>query len=88
MTTTCAARNHDLLVALGAKVVLVEEAAEILESHILTSLTPSTEHLILIGDHLQLRPAIAVDSLGKNNNLNVSLFERLVNNGEKKDNKG
>jgi superfamily I DNA and/or RNA helicase len=81
MTTTCAARNHDLLVALGAKVVIVEEAGEILESHILTALTPSIEHLILIGDHLQLRPTVAVDSLARKNYLNISLFERLVNNG-------
>ena len=83
MTTTCAARSHDMLVALGAKVIIVEEAAEILEAHILTSLTPSTEHLILIGDHLQLRPSVAVDVLARKHNLNVSLFERLINNGNK-----
>ena len=28
----------------------MEEAAEVLEAHILTSLAPTTEHLILIGD--------------------------------------
>lgn len=31
--------------------VLVEEAGEIPESHILTSLGPQTQQLILIGDH-------------------------------------
>lgn len=29
--------------------VLVEEAAEVLEAHILTSMAPTTEQLILIG---------------------------------------
>lgn len=36
--------------------MLVEEAAEVMEADILASLAPSTEHLILIGDHEQLRP--------------------------------
>ena len=62
--------------------VLVEEAGEILEAHILANLGPRAEQLILIGDHKQLRPKIANYSLekqsGKGFDLNVSLFERLV----------
>lgn len=38
--------------------VVVEEAAEVLEAHVLSCLSPSIEHLILIGDHLQLRPKV------------------------------
>jgi len=30
---------------------MVEEAAEILEAHVLSSLSPHTKHVILIGDH-------------------------------------
>lgn len=44
----------------GLQIVLVEEAAEVLEAHVLCGLAPSTEQLILIGDHLQLRPKIQV----------------------------
>ncbi|RYG68470.1 hypothetical protein EON64_05095 [archaeon] len=29
-----------------------------LEGHILAALTPSTKHVILIGDHQQLRPTV------------------------------
>lgn len=36
--------------------MIVEEAGEVFEAHILASLAPTTEHLILIGDHEQLRP--------------------------------
>lgn len=36
--------------------VLVEEAAEVMEAQILASLAPSVEHAIFIGDHEQLRP--------------------------------
>lgn len=36
--------------------VLVEEAAEVMEAQILASLSPSVEHAIFIGDHEQLRP--------------------------------
>ena len=41
---------------LATQVVLVEEAAEVMEVHTLAALAPSTEHVILIGDHEQLRP--------------------------------
>lgn len=34
------------------QVVIVEEAAEVLEAHILTSMSSKTEHLILIGERL------------------------------------
>ena len=39
--------------------MLVEDAGRILEAHILGSLVPSVEHLIMIGDPLQLRPNIS-----------------------------
>ena len=81
MTTTGAAKNSKLLCQLQPRVIIVEEAAEVLESHILTSLCNSVEHLIMIGDHQQLRPNNAVFSLAKLYNLNLSLFERLVING-------
>ncbi|RHZ60861.1 hypothetical protein Glove_350g174 [Diversispora epigaea] len=78
MTTTAAAKYHELLINLKPKIMIVEEAAETLEAHIVTALTPYTEHLILIGDHQQLRPNVSVYDLAKNHNLDVSLFERLT----------
>ena len=38
--------------------MLVEEAGQVLEAHVLGSLVDSIEHLILIGDPLQLRPTL------------------------------
>ena len=81
MTTTCAARYRHILQKICPKIVLVEEAAEVLEAHIITSLTKGCEHLILIGDHQQLRPSPAVYELAKKYKLDVSLFERMVNVG-------
>ena len=43
---------------LSPRIMLVEEAGQVLEAHILGSLVPSVEHLILIGDPLQLRPTL------------------------------
>ena len=83
MTTTCAARYRRVLKNIGPKIVVIEEAAEVLEAHVITSLTPSTEHLILIGDHKQLRPNPSVYELAKKFKLELSLFERMVNNGMK-----
>ncbi|KAF2030476.1 P-loop containing nucleoside triphosphate hydrolase protein [Setomelanomma holmii] len=84
-TTTAAAKYTEDIRKASPGIVLVEEAGEILESHILTALAPSTKQLILIGDHKQLRPKVNKYSLtreqGDGFDLNVSLFERLVNAG-------
>lgn len=50
-TTTGAAKFTEELRTAAPDVVLVEEAGEILESHILTALGENTHQLILIGDH-------------------------------------
>jgi len=34
-----------------SKIMIIEEAAEILEAHVITSISHNAEHLILIGDH-------------------------------------
>ncbi len=36
--------------------MVVEEAAEVLEAHVLACLSTNVQHLILVGDHEQLRP--------------------------------
>ncbi|TDZ35092.1 NFX1-type zinc finger-containing protein 1 [Colletotrichum spinosum] len=84
ITTTGLATNLDLLRRVKGKVLLCEEAGEVLESHLLTALLPTIEHAILIGDHLQLRPQIQdwrlqrANPAGVKYSLDVSLFERLV----------
>ncbi|GMT03799.1 hypothetical protein PENTCL1PPCAC_25973 [Pristionchus entomophagus] len=80
-TTTGAAKRRALLSRIGPKVLVVEEAAEVLEAHLLASIVPSVQHAIFIGDHQQLRPSTAVHQLAKMANMEVSLFERLVKNG-------
>ena len=81
MTTTGAAKNAKLLRKLEPRIIIVEEAAEVLEAHIIASLSQHVEHLIMIGDHEQLRPSNAAYQLAKVYNLNLSLFERLIGNG-------
>ncbi|XP_075977884.1 NFX1-type zinc finger-containing protein 1-like [Anticarsia gemmatalis] len=81
MTTSGAARMRKLLQAVSPKIVIVEEAAEVLEQHIITSLTKDCQHLILIGDHQQLRPSASYMKLAKQYNIEVSLFERMITNG-------
>ncbi|RHZ08025.1 hypothetical protein DYB37_008653 [Aphanomyces astaci] len=82
MTTTGCALNQELVRCLAPKVVLCEEAGEVLEAHLLSCLTAATEHVIQIGDHKQLRPLVSEFklSIDANNgfNLDVSMFERLV----------
>ena len=49
MTTTGAARMQSVLQQVGPEIVIVEEAAEVLEAHIITALSKHCKHLILIG---------------------------------------
>ena len=56
ITTTGLAGKQDLVRAMRPRIIVMEEAAEILEAHTLVALAEETEHLILIGDHEQLRP--------------------------------
>lgn len=50
------------------------------ESHIVATVTKHCQHLILLGDHKQLRPRPACYSLSQTHFTDVSLFERLVLN--------
>ena len=81
-TTTGAAMHAGLLQAVNPGVVIIEEAAEILEAHVLASMPRGIKHLIMIGDHKQLRPKIENYSLsvasGNAHDLNCSMFERLI----------
>ncbi|KAL8823207.1 MAG: hypothetical protein Q9191_006073 [Dirinaria sp. TL-2023a] len=84
-TTTAAAKYVRDLRSSSPGVIIVEEAGEILESHILSALSAETKRLVLIGDHKQLRPkvnnyALTVEK-GDGYDLNRSLFERLVLGG-------
>ncbi|KAI9184514.1 hypothetical protein H9P43_003567 [Blastocladiella emersonii ATCC 22665] len=84
MTTTGAAARPHLLRGLSPAVIICEEAGEILEAHTLAAMHPQLQHLILIGDHKQLRPKInnydlSVQShLGRAYRLDISMFERLI----------
>ncbi|KAK7498029.1 hypothetical protein BaRGS_00010617, partial [Batillaria attramentaria] len=80
MTTTRAARYRQVLDKIRCPIVIIEEAAEVLEAHVVTTLHESCQHLILIGDHQQLRPSPTVYELCRHYQLDLSLFERLVNN--------
>ncbi|KAJ5938042.1 hypothetical protein N7454_004384 [Penicillium verhagenii] len=82
ITTTSLARNIDTLRCIQTKVVICEEAAEVMEAHVASALMPGVEHFIQIGDHRQLRPqvnnhALSLESsTGKLWQLDRSQFER------------
>jgi hypothetical protein len=50
-TTTAAAMYRDEINAASPDVILIEEAGEILESHIIAALSAKTKQIIMIGDH-------------------------------------
>lgn len=51
-----------------------------LETHVVAALTEHTQHLIMIGDHQQLRPHATTFNIGRDAFIDISLFERLHNN--------
>ncbi|CAE6419735.1 unnamed protein product [Rhizoctonia solani] len=87
-TTTGAAKVVSLLSGVEPKVMIVEEAGQVLESHILASLVESVQHIIMIGDPLQLRPSVNSYKLATDNphtghiwKFDQSLMERLSKSG-------
>ncbi|KAG4072805.1 hypothetical protein HA402_009628 [Bradysia odoriphaga] len=81
MTTTGAVKYKKMVeTKFKSNIMIVEEAAHVLEAYVVASLTHHCTQLILIGDHKQLRPMIADHNL-KESFLDVSLMERLVKNG-------
>ena len=50
--------NQDVLAVVSPSIIVVEESGEILEPQLMAVLSPSVDHLILVGDHKQLRPSI------------------------------
>ena len=81
MTTTGFSKYRPLVASLKPKIVLVEEAAEVIEGPVAAVCVESLEHLILVGDHQQLQGHCNIQELETDFHLNVSMFERLVQNG-------
>ena len=83
VTTTGLAGRISTLRHVNCKVIICEEAGEIMEPHMLSALIPSAEHVISIGDHQQLRPKIINFNLSLESSqgalfqLDRSQFERL-----------
>jgi hypothetical protein len=83
VTTSGLAKRIHTLKHVSCKVVICEEAGEVMEAHLLSALLPGVEHFIQIGDHEQLRPQINNYSLSLESNqgalyqLDRSQFERL-----------
>jgi hypothetical protein len=80
MTITGASINQQLLQEIAPAIVIVEEAAEVLESDLLAALSPGLKHLVLIGDHKQLPPNVETYKLKKDYSFDVSMMERLICN--------
>ncbi|KAL2002464.1 hypothetical protein VTN02DRAFT_6731 [Thermoascus thermophilus] len=82
MTTTGLSKYRALVSSLKPKIIIIEEAAEVIEAPVTVACVNSLEHLILVGDHKQLQGHCSVKELeGEPFFLNISLFERLVHNG-------
>ncbi|KAF3145705.1 hypothetical protein TWF703_006847 [Orbilia oligospora] len=84
-TTNGAAKYLPIIADTAPKILIVEEAAQILESHVLAALHDKVEQIIMIGDHNQLRPRCETWEFQHDSergyNLDISLFERLVKEG-------
>lgn len=81
-TTTGLTKYRGFLAAMQPRTLLIEEAAETREANVASALYPTIQQLVLVGDHQQLTPQCDIARLQEEPfNLNVSMFERLVENG-------
>ncbi|XP_014278075.1 NFX1-type zinc finger-containing protein 1 isoform X2 [Halyomorpha halys] len=82
-TTAGCARLRCMLDNMQPEVTIVEDANEVLEPHVVASLSKGCKHVILLGDHKQLQPNVASKDGSEKYNLDVSLFERMGRCGMK-----
>ncbi|KAJ5653266.1 ATP binding protein [Penicillium lividum] len=81
MTTTGLSKYRTLVASVNPKIVLIEEAAEVLEGPITAACLESVQQLILVGDHKQLKGHCSLNDLaGPPFYLDISMFERLIGN--------
>ncbi|CAK9783071.1 unnamed protein product [Cutaneotrichosporon oleaginosum] len=87
-TTNGAAKLGAVMKGFAPKVLVIEEAGQVLEAHVLAALFPSIQHVIAIGDPLQLRPSVNVYGLSMDSprgrslfRFDMSLMERLETGG-------
>ena len=80
LTITGAAKHKELVEQFNPRIMIVEEAAEVLEGHVVAAMSSNIDHMILIGDHKQLRPLTNVQELTDKYQMDISLFERLIKN--------
>lgn len=81
-TMAGASTMYDVLRQLGVEVVVIEEAGEIVEPRTLPAFLPTVQHMIMVGDHMQLKPFCENPKMaGAPYHLDVSLFERLASKG-------
>ncbi|KAK0431659.1 P-loop containing nucleoside triphosphate hydrolase protein [Armillaria borealis] len=78
--TTCLTAASRVLEATDFPVVFLDEASMSTEPASLVPLMKGSRHVALIGDHKQLPPVI-VSQIAKSNQLDRSLFERLIVEG-------
>ncbi|CAD8088773.1 unnamed protein product [Paramecium sonneborni] len=81
VTLSGCAKYAEKLSNLNFNILIVEEAGEVLESNLVAVLSKQISHLILIGDHQQLKPHMECYELELKFRANISLFERLIKNG-------
>jgi hypothetical protein len=74
---TCAAAGSDMLAGATFPLVVLDEASQAAEPEALIPLTRGAEHVVLVGDHLQLPPVCNSEAAAAAG-LAVSLFERLM----------
>ncbi|KAL4497975.1 hypothetical protein ABPG72_014832 [Tetrahymena utriculariae] len=81
MTLTGSQMNMDSLRELQYQIIILEEAGQILETHLIPLLKPCLQQIIMIGDHQQLKPSVSNYQIEQQYNYNQSMLERLISKG-------
>uniref|UniRef100_A0A0G4HTL5 DNA2/NAM7 helicase-like C-terminal domain-containing protein n=1 Tax=Chromera velia CCMP2878 TaxID=1169474 RepID=A0A0G4HTL5_9ALVE len=81
MTITGASSSRELIRAWAPDIIILEEAGEVLEPHVLALLAPTVRQVVLVGDHQQLPPPLESMLLKTEKKFGVSLMERLIKGG-------
>lgn len=81
MTSSFAASYNELLRRVCPIVAIIDGTAEVPEAHITSVTNQNCDHVILIGDHKQLKLRPALQELAMKHNLSLSFLKEMMSNG-------
>ncbi|XP_072177875.1 NFX1-type zinc finger-containing protein 1-like [Diadema setosum] len=79
MTASATVANHDVLRYVQPRIIIVDQAQDVAEAALISTLSPDCRQLILLGEcEPNVEPDVAVSALASRSDVKISFFQRIL----------